>query len=91
MKIIKCKNYEEASKVAGEIMSEAILLKPDLVLGLATGSSPIGTYKNLIEDFENKKISFKDLTVTMKTEEEVPYADDVKTDDEAQEDEEEEE
>ncbi len=61
MKIIKCKNYEEASKVAGEIMSEAILLKPDLVLGLATGSSPIGTYKNLIEDFENKKISFKDV------------------------------
>lgn len=38
-----------------------------------------------------KKISFKDLTVTMKTEEEVPYADDVKTDDEAQEEEEEEE
>lgn len=61
MKIIKCKNYEEASKVAGEIMSEAILLKPDLVLGLATGSSPIGTYKNLIEDYENNKITFKDV------------------------------
>ena len=61
MKIIKCKDYAEASKVAGEILSNAIANKPDIVLGLATGSSPIGIYKNLIQDYENKKISFRDV------------------------------
>ncbi|MDE6415254.1 MAG: glucosamine-6-phosphate deaminase [Anaeroplasmataceae bacterium] len=61
MKIIRCKNYEEASKVAGEIISASIKTKPDIVLGLATGSSPIGTYKNLIKDYENNNISFKDV------------------------------
>lgn len=61
MKIIRCKNYEEASKVAGEIISASIKTKPNIVLGLATGSSPIGTYKNLIQDYENHNISFKDV------------------------------
>ena len=61
MKVIRCKNYEEASKVAGEIISASIKTKPDIVLGLATGSSPIGTYKNLIKDYENNNISFKDV------------------------------
>ena len=61
MKVIRCKNYEEASKVAGEIISASIKTKPDIVLGLATGSSPIGTYKNLIHDYEKHNISFKDV------------------------------
>ena len=61
MKVIRCKNYEEASKVAGEIISASIKTKPDIVLGLATGSSPIGIYKNLIQDYENHNISFKNV------------------------------
>lgn len=61
MKIIRCKDYAEASKVAGDILSNAIACKPDIVLGLATGSSPIGIYKNLIQDYEAKKITFKDV------------------------------
>lgn len=61
MKIIKCKNYEEAGKVAGDILSNAIAEKPNIILGLATGSSPIGIYNKLIEDYENKKISFKNV------------------------------
>lgn len=61
MKIITCKDYAEASKVAGKILSDAIADKPDIVLGLATGSSPIGIYKNLIQDYKDKKISFQDV------------------------------
>ncbi|MCM1130429.1 MAG: glucosamine-6-phosphate deaminase [Roseburia sp.] len=61
MELIRCKNYEEASKVAGEIISASIKAKPNIVLGLATGSSPIGTYKKLIRDYENEVISFKNV------------------------------
>ncbi len=61
MEIIQCKDYNEASKVAGEILSNAILAKPNIVLGLATGSSPIGIYNTLINDYKNHKISFKDV------------------------------
>ncbi|MDE7263814.1 MAG: glucosamine-6-phosphate deaminase [Anaeroplasmataceae bacterium] len=59
MKVIRCKNYEEASRTAGKIISEAISAKPELVLGLATGSSPIGIYQNLIQDYKNNEITFE--------------------------------
>ena len=61
MKIIKTKNYEEASKVVADIFSNAIQENPNIILGLATGSSPIGTYKNLIKDYQDNKISFKNV------------------------------
>lgn len=61
MKLIVCKNYDECSKVAAEIFSDAIKNNPNIILGLATGSSPIGTYKNLIKDYEEGKISFKNV------------------------------
>ena len=61
MELIVCKNYDECSKVAASIFSEAISKNPNIILGLATGSSPIGTYKNLIKDYEDGKISFKNV------------------------------
>ena len=47
MKIYKVKNYDELSRKAANIIAAQITLKPDSVLGLATGSSPVGLYKNL--------------------------------------------
>lgn len=47
MRLIVCKNYEEISRKAAEIVAAQVLLKPDCTLGLATGSSPIGMYENL--------------------------------------------
>ena len=50
MKFITVKTYEELSNKAADIIASQIILKPNCVLGLATGSSPVGTYKRLIED-----------------------------------------
>ena len=49
MKIIRARDYAHMSRQAANIISAQIILKPDCVLGLATGSSPIGTYRQLIE------------------------------------------
>ena len=49
MRIIKAKDYDAMSRAAAHIIAAQIQLKPNCVLGLATGSSPIGTYKQLIE------------------------------------------
>ena len=48
MRIIKTKSYEEMSKKAANIIASVVTLKPDCMLGLATGSSPIGTYDELV-------------------------------------------
>lgn len=61
MKLIKVKNYEELSAKASEVVVELIKEKPNCTLGLATGSSPLGLYKNLIAAYQNKEISFKDV------------------------------
>ena len=56
-----CENYDECSKAGAEIFSEAIAKNPNIILGLATGSSPIGIYKNLVKDYQDGKISFKEV------------------------------
>ncbi|MBU1143622.1 MAG: glucosamine-6-phosphate deaminase [Firmicutes bacterium] len=61
MKIIICKDYEEVSKKAASIVIKEIKKNPELKIGLATGSSPIGLYKNLIDAYQKNKISFKDV------------------------------
>ena len=49
MKVIVCENYDEMSKKAFETMKELLDAKKDAVLGLATGSSPVGLYKEMIQ------------------------------------------
>lgn len=58
MKVIKVKNYDELSLEASKIIAKLLVEKPDATLGLATGSSPIGLYQNLIKKYQAKEISF---------------------------------
>ena len=62
MKIIKTADYNEMSKVAANIIAAQITLKPDSVMGFATGSSPEGTYKELVKKYQAGDISFADVT-----------------------------
>ena len=62
MKIYRAKEYEDTSRKAANIISAEVILKPDCVIGLATGSTPIGTYKNLIQSYENGDLDFSDVT-----------------------------
>lgn len=58
MKFITVDTYEKLSRQAANIISAQVILKPDSVLGLATGSSPLGTYKQLIEWYKKGDIDF---------------------------------
>jgi glucosamine-6-phosphate deaminase len=62
MNFITVKSYEELSQKAANLIAAQIMVKPNCVLGLATGSSPIGTYKKLIEYYENGDIDFSAVT-----------------------------
>ena len=62
MRIIEAKNYEDLSKKAAEIIAAQVTLKPNAVLGLATGSTPVGTYKNLIKKYEEGELDFSQVT-----------------------------
>ena len=61
MKVIIVKDYEEMSLKAFEVMHEVVANKPDAVLGLATGSTPIGLYKNMIKDHKENGTSYKQI------------------------------
>ena len=61
MRIVKTKTYEEMSAIAAGIIGGQVLLKPNCVLGLATGSSPIGTYKDLVKSYENGILDFSEV------------------------------
>ena len=61
MRIIRAKDYEEMSRRAANVISAQVIAKPDCVLGLATGSSPIGTYKKLIERYEMGDLDFSEV------------------------------
>ncbi|MFI3238280.1 MAG: glucosamine-6-phosphate deaminase [Lachnospiraceae bacterium] len=58
MQIVRAKDYKDMSRKAANILSAQIIIKPDCVLGLATGSSPIGTYKQLIEWYNKDDLDF---------------------------------
>ena len=58
MRIYRAKDYEEMSRKAAGIVSAQIIMKPECVLGLATGSTPVGLYKQLIEWYRNGDLDF---------------------------------
>ena len=62
MIIYKAADYHDMSRKAANIISAQIIMKPDCVLGLATGSSPVGTYKQLIEWYEKGDLDFSKVT-----------------------------
>ena len=62
MQICKVKNYQELSRKAANLIAAQIILKPDSILGLATGSSPVGTYEHLVEMYENGDLDFSQVT-----------------------------
>jgi glucosamine-6-phosphate deaminase len=62
MKIMKAKDYHDMSRKAANIISAQVIMKPDCVLGLATGSTPIGTYKQLIDWYEKGDLDFGDVS-----------------------------
>ena len=58
MKIISAKDYEAMSRQAANIIAAQVTLKPNCVLGLATGGTPIGTYKELIAKYQAGELDF---------------------------------
>ena len=58
MKIYKAADYKEMSRKAANIIASQVILKPDCVLGLATGSTPVGTYEELIRRYEQGDLDF---------------------------------
>lgn len=61
MRILKAKDYKEMSEMAADIIGAQVLLKPDAVLGLATGSTPIGTYEELVKRYEMGRLDFSKI------------------------------
>ncbi len=68
MNIVICNNYGELSKKAAHIIKEQINDKQNSVIGLATGSTPLGTYSELIDLYKKGKINFSD-TITFNLDE----------------------
>lgn len=62
MRVIVCENYEEMSEKAAKLVAGQVTLKPDSVLGLATGSTPIGMYDKLVEMYESGELDFSAVT-----------------------------
>lgn len=61
MKLYVCKNYDEMSEKAEQVVASVITLKPDCVLGLATGSTPVGMYSKLAELNRAGKLDFSQV------------------------------
>ena len=62
MELIVTNSYEEMSRKAADVLASCVQAKPSCVLGLATGTTPIGLYGELVSDCKAGKLSFKDVT-----------------------------
>lgn len=58
MRLYQAKDYNDLSRKAANIISAQVIMKPDCVLGLATGSSPLGTYRQLIDWYQKGDLDF---------------------------------
>ena len=61
MKIVMTKDYAEMCRLASRIFAAQITLKPDSVLGLATGSTPVGMYKELVQMYNENRVDFSQV------------------------------
>lgn len=61
MRIYKAKDYADMSRKAANIVSAQVIMKPNCVLGLATGSTPIGLYKQLVEWYKKGDLDFSEV------------------------------
>ena len=62
MEIVICPNYEELSKQAAKVVADIIRAKPNAVFGGATGSSPVGLYKELTRMHKEEGLDFSQVT-----------------------------
>lgn len=62
MKIIRTKDYQDMSRKSANLISAQVIIKPNCILGLATGSSPIGIYKNLVQWHKEGNLDFSGVT-----------------------------
>ncbi|MDP4144577.1 MAG: glucosamine-6-phosphate deaminase [Bacillota bacterium] len=61
MRVLVVENYDEMSKKAASMVASQVILKPDSILGLATGDTPLGLYKELIRLYREQLVSFKEV------------------------------
>ena len=62
MKLILCKTYEEMSSAAADEIAELLQVNPHCTLGLATGSTPVGMYRQLVRRYEKGELDFSEVT-----------------------------
>ena len=62
MNFIKVNNYDELSTKAAALICAQVVMKPDCVLGLATGSSPLGTYEKIAEKCAKGEVDFSKVS-----------------------------
>ncbi len=62
MKIYQAKDYEQMSRITANIIAAQVILNPNCTLGLATGSTPIGTYAQLVKRYQAGDLDFSGIT-----------------------------
>ena len=61
MKIVRARDYDDMSRKVANLIAAQVILKPTTILGLATGTTPIGTYQQLIKAYENGDLDFSQV------------------------------
>lgn len=67
MVLYQAKDYKDMSRKAANIISAQVIMKPNAVLGLATGSTPVGAYEQLVEWYNKGDIDFSQVTSVNRT------------------------
>src|SRR5882757_9310444 len=62
MEVVIKQNYNEMSKLAAQMVAELLNTKPNAVLGMATGSTPLGLYQELVRMYERGQLDFSRVT-----------------------------